>query len=109
MREANRAEWVEQQRIKQKRERPATVIEPKIAADLKATMTGQEFAEALDQAGVTTTRATAADVQALDALRERESFDRQGGIASIARHARHFAKLEIGDFAAVTRQGWDDL
>ena len=65
-------------------------------------MDGHQFAEAIDKAGITIVRATAADVLAVAALREQEGFDRASGIAH---KPRHFAKLEAGDFAAVTRRG----
>ncbi len=102
MKDANRAAWAEEQRSKRESERPATAIETKIAEALKATMTGTEFAEALDKAGLTITRATAADVQALDALRQ---DDQLAAAAGIEASGRRFAMLEIGDVAAVTRGG----
>ena len=102
MREANRAEWAEQQRSKRESERPATGIETTIADALKTTMTGHEFADALDKAGLTITRATAGDVQALDALRRDDELAAAAGIEATG---RRFAMLEIGDFAAVTKSG----
>jgi hypothetical protein len=102
MREANRADWAGQQRDKRDSERPATGIETAIAGALKATMTGYEFAGALDKAGLTITRATAADVQALEALREGDRLAAAGGIEV---SGQRFAKLEIGDLAAVTKSG----
>lgn len=102
MREANRAAWAEQQRSQRESERPATGIETAIAGALNATMTGHEFAEALDKAGLTITRATAADVQALDALRRDDALAAAGDIEA---SGRRFAPLEIGDFAAVTKSG----
>jgi hypothetical protein len=102
MKEANRADWAEQQRNKRESERPASGIETAIAGALKATMTGHEFAEALDKAGLTITRATAGDVQALDALRHDDQLAAASGIEA---SGRHFATLEIGDFATVTKSG----
>jgi hypothetical protein len=102
MREANRAEWAEQQRSTRESERPATGIETTIADALKATMTGHEFADALDKAGLTVTRATASDVQALDALRRDDELAATAGIEA---SGWRFANLEIGDFAAVTKSG----
>ena len=102
MREAAKAAWLDERRTEQERARPATGIETKIAAALKSTMTGTEFAAALDQAGLTITRATETDVAAVDALREQEGFDRVSGIA---RRQCHFASVKAGDFAAVTRTG----
>jgi len=98
MKEANRAAWREQQ----ERERPATAIETKIADALKTTMTGTEFAEALDKAGLTITRTNAADVEALAALRHDDQLAAASGIEM---SGRYFARLEIGDLAAVTKSG----
>jgi hypothetical protein len=103
MREANRAAWAE----RKERERPMTAIETRIADALKTTMDGHEFAAALDKAGLTVARTTAADVKALDALRQ----DAQS--AAVAARANDeenttrtlFARLEVGDLAAVNRQG----
>jgi hypothetical protein len=65
-------------------------------------MTGYEFAEALDRAGLTIARANAADVTALAALREQEGFARASGIAH---KPRHFATLAAGDIAAINGVG----
>ena len=51
--------------------RRSAAIEQVIADALTSTMTGHEFAAALDKAGITIARADAADIAALDALRER--------------------------------------
>jgi hypothetical protein len=102
MKEANRAAWAEQQHIKRESERPMTGIEIKIAEALRSTMTGHEFAEALDQAGLTITRATDADVKALDALRRDDELAASSGAETTG---RRFAALEIGEFAAVTKSG----
>jgi hypothetical protein len=98
MREANRAAWAEQK----ERERPASGIETTIAGALKATMTGHDFAEALDQAGLTVACATAADQQALAALRHDDELAAASGIEATG---RRFAHLEQGDLAAVTKSG----
>jgi len=98
MKDASRAAWREQK----ERERPATAIETKIAEALRASMTGTEFAAALDKAGLTITRATGADLQALDALRHDDELAAASGIEATG---RHYARLEIGDVAAVTRSG----
>jgi len=98
MKEANRAAWAEQQQC----ERPATAIEATIADALKATMTGPEFAQALDEAGLTVTRATDADRQALDALRRDQQLAAATGLEAAG---RHFPALETGDLAAVTKSG----
>jgi hypothetical protein len=82
--------------------RPATRIETVIADALKTTMTGHDFAAAIDKAGLTITRATAADLIALDALRRNDELAAATGLEATG---RHFAKLEAGEFAAVTRAG----
>jgi Relaxase/Mobilisation nuclease domain len=102
MREANRAAWAEQQRAEREQARPATGIETTIADALKATMTGTEFAEAVDKAGLRIARANVADLPALDALRRDDELAAASGLEATG---RHFAKLEIGDFAAVTNAG----
>ena len=56
--------------------RPLTGIETTIAEALAITMTGTEFAAALDKAGLTITRATEADQLALDALRQERRWPR---------------------------------
>ena len=48
---------------------PLSAIEQVIADALTTTMTGHEFAAALDKAGITIARADVADIAALDALR----------------------------------------
>jgi hypothetical protein len=68
MRDASRAAWVDERRTAEEKARPATGIETEIATALKSTMTGVEFAAAIDKAGLTITRATEADVSALHAL-----------------------------------------
>ena len=106
MQEAARAAWKDEQRTAQDMARPLTGIEATIAETLASTMTGTEFAAALDQAGLTITRATEADQLALDALRRDEDLARLA--AEVNREAREphfFAKLEPGDYAAVTRGG----
>ena len=70
MREASRAAWLVEQRVERDMARPLTGIETTIAEALASTMTGTEFAIALDKAGLTITRATEADQLALDALRQ---------------------------------------
>lgn len=55
------------------------------------------FAARLDEAGIAIARVTAADAKALDALREEESMK--------LLQRRHFADLEAGELAAVTRAG----
>ena len=106
MQEAARAAWREERRAEREKERPATVIETVIAEALASTMTGTDFAAALDKAGLTITRATEADVKALDALRQDAAL---AGIVAQTEaepvNARHFATLQPGDFAAVNAQG----
>jgi hypothetical protein len=58
---------------------------------------------------LTITRATEADVKALDALRRDAELAaiaaRAEGVTNTDQNARHFAMLDAGDFAAVTRAG----
>jgi hypothetical protein len=106
MRQAAQAAWKDEQRVERDMARPLTGIETTIAEALASTMTGTEFAIALDQAGLTITRATDADQLALDALRQDATLS-----ATVARTeggtntARHFDAVPAGDFAAVTRAG----
>ena len=86
--------------------RPLTGIETTIAEALASTMTGTEFATALDKAGLTITRATEADQLALDALRQDAALAATVAYAEGTTHtARHFDAVQAGDFAAVTRAG----
>ena len=107
MREANRIEWREQRRAEREAARPATALETAINDLHQEAADGKQFAEALDKAGVTIARATAADVKALDALRQDQELN--GIVADAAGieqgRAQHFARLEEGDLAAVTRRG----
>jgi hypothetical protein len=107
MREANRIEWREQRRAEREAARPATALETAINDLHQEAADGKHFAEALDKAGVTIARATAADVKALDALRQDQELN--GIVADAAGieqgRAQHFARLEENDLAAVTRQG----
>src|SRR5271166_144653 len=106
MQEAARAAWRDERQAEREQARPATGIETAIAEALINTMTGTEFAAALDKAGLVIARANEADVKALDALRQDAAL-----AAAVAQTeaepitARHFATLQAGDFAAVTRSG----
>jgi hypothetical protein len=106
MREAARATWRDERQAEREAARPASAIETAIADALASTMTGTEFAAALDAAGLRIARATAADIPALDALRDDETL-----AAFVARTeeephaARRFATLQPGDFAAVNDAG----
>jgi hypothetical protein len=93
---------------------PLTGIETVIAEALTSTMTGTEFAEALDKAGITITQVTASDERALDALRAEAELARGAAHTNEANilapmefvsEARHFASVKEGDYAAVTRKG----
>lgn len=104
--EASRAAWIERQRREAEQGRPPSGIEKKIADTLAATMTGYEFAEALDKAGLTITRVSASDVKTLDAERSAAI------LSSIVEHTndetsgpRYLGRVAEGDFAAVTRHG----
>jgi hypothetical protein len=77
-------------------------------------MTGYEFADALDKAGITITRAEAADIAALDALRKEADLARLvahsdeadiSATTTFVGEARRFDKVAEGDYAAVTRAG----
>lgn len=72
-----------------------------------ATVFGPEaFAARLEQAGIVVARCTAADVQALDALRRDEDFARLAAETNgEAFRPHHLAQLVEGDLAAVTRAG----
>ncbi len=64
------------------------------------------FAARLDEAGIALVRVTAADVLALDALRQGEALERLSAETNVeARKQHHFAKLAEGELAAVTRGG----
>ena len=64
------------------------------------------FAARLDQAGIAIVRVTAADMKALDGLRQAEEFSRVAGETNReARPSHNFAKVQVGDIAAVTRRG----
>ena len=103
MREVNRAAWAEQQQAKRDAARPATGIEAKIL-DAEKTAQGDraKFAAELERAGVGLARVTAADVKALDALRQDEQF---AAAADPAHPVRYFPQLEPGELAAVDRYG----
>jgi hypothetical protein len=106
MQEAARAAWRDERRAEREQARPASAIETAIADALTATMTGTDFAAALDKAGLTIARANETDVQALDALRQDAAL--AGIVAQTEGEpvtARHFATILAGDFAAVTRSG----
>lgn len=108
MREAARAARRDEAREWRDMNAPATGIETAIAAALIDTMTGVEFAEALDKAGLTIARASAADIPALDALRDDAALAAvvaRTADANLDRDARYYAKLVEGDYAAVTRNG----
>jgi hypothetical protein len=106
MREAARASLASEAREWRDMNTPPTGIETTIADALENTMTGTAFAAALDDAGLTITRATESDVTALGALRHDESLARLAAETNgEARRDHHFARLEPGDFAAVTRAG----
>src|SRR5208282_2718706 len=57
MQEAARAAWRDERQAEREKARPATGIETAIVEALINTMTGTEFAAALDKAGITITRA----------------------------------------------------
>jgi Relaxase/Mobilisation nuclease domain len=106
MQEASRAAWRGERQAEREQARPASAIETAIADALTTTMTGTDFAAALDKAGITITRADERDVNALDALRQDAAL--AGIVAQTEGEpitARHYATLLPGDFAAVNQQG----
>jgi MobA/MobL family len=106
MQEAARAAWRSERQAEREKALPTTGIETAIAEALTTTLTGTDFAAALDKAGLTITRATERDVPALDALRQDEDLAALAAKANGEyRQPHHFASLEPGDFAAVTRSG----
>jgi hypothetical protein len=102
MRAASLAAWKDERRAEREQARPASAIETTVADALTSTMTGTDFAAALDEKGLTIARVTAADVLALDALRE---ADRAAGTYDEQASGRRFAEIKTGELAAVTRQG----
>jgi hypothetical protein len=128
MREVARAERAtarrearEKERQAREKERPLSRIEERIILaerqsrlGVEATrdgetvqLTGAEaLAAALDKAGIAVVRVSAADVQALDALRHEEDLARLVAEANReSRRQQYFPTLEEGDIAAVDRFG----
>lgn len=107
MREASRITARDQDRQWRDMQRPVTGIERTIAEALTNTMTGTEFAAAIDRAGFAIGRATAADVLALEALRKDAALTATASWTENVsnRGERHFSRLTEGDYAAVTRRG----
>ena len=65
----------------------------------------QAVAARIEQAGIAIVRVTADDVKSHDALRGEEEMERATAKDVRARKAQHFAKVKVGDIAAVTRAG----
>jgi hypothetical protein len=116
MREASFQAWRDEARQWRDTNTPLSGIETAIADALVGTMTGTDFAIALDEAGLTIARATAGtqgsdlgDIAALAALRKEAELAgtvaRTEAGANTDRNARHFAHLIEGDYAAITRSG----
>jgi hypothetical protein len=106
MREADREAWKDADRARQDMERPLTGVETTIAEALKSTMTGTEFAAALDEKGLTIARATEADLLAMAALRQDEQLGKLAAEVNLeSRKAHHYGAILPGDFAAITRGG----
>jgi hypothetical protein len=107
MREANRIEWREQRRAEREAAQPATALETAINDLHQKAADGKQLAEALEKTGMTIARATAADVEALEALRQDQQLT--GIVADAAGieqgRAQHLARLGEGDLAAVTSRG----
>jgi hypothetical protein len=114
LREAARASYADEARQWRAMNKPLTGIEQTIADALTSTMTGYEFAAALDKAGITIARANAADIPALDVLRDTADLARLvahtdeadiHAARNVVNEARRFDQLAEGDYAAVTRSG----
>lgn len=78
--------------------------------NISATVFGPEaFAARLQETGIAIVRVTAADVIALDALRQEAelaaTIARSEGVKNSDKNARHFVTVEAGELAAVTRGG----
>ena len=105
MTEARKAEWAEKKRIEWEKARPATKLEQAImAADKTAGRDDALFAAELGQEGIALARVTAADLKALDALRQRSR-------PCARRQARNPRRLSIlanvmeGELCVVTKLG----
>ena len=107
MREAARVTARDEERQFQDQQRPLTGLERTIAEALAGAMTGAEFASALDEKGLTLTRANAADVLAVEALRRQEELGATAARANAEsnRDGLHIDRLTEGDYAVVTRRG----
>ncbi len=109
MRDAARAAYRDEMREAREIDTPLTRIETAIADALTNTMTGVEFAAALDAAGITIVRTTPTDEKALVALRDEaqraaaEAFTLMDD--TDIRDAPRYANLINGDYAVVTRSG----
>jgi hypothetical protein len=107
MREANRIEWNKHKQAERDAARPPTTLETAINAIHREALDNQRFAEALDKADITITRATAADITVLNTLRrDQELAQIIAQAAGIAAHAGpRLAQVREGELAAVTRRG----
>ena len=114
MQEAARASYADEARQWRDLNTPLAAVEQVIADALTSTMTGHEFAAALDKAGITIARAGAPDIKALDALRDEADLARLvahtdeadiWAARNFVPEARRFDKVAEGDYAAITRAG----
>jgi hypothetical protein len=108
MRDAARATYRDEVRQERDINTPLTRTETAIADALTNTMTGVEFADALDAAGITIAQTTPADEKALGVLRHEAELAATVAFTedtSIDRDVRHYANLINGDYAVVTRSG----
>jgi hypothetical protein len=107
MREANRIEWREHKQAERDAARPPTTLETAINAIHREAPDYQRFAEALDKADITITRATAADITVLNTLRRDQELAQivaqEAGIPAYA--GPRLAPVGEGELAAVTRRG----
>jgi Relaxase/Mobilisation nuclease domain len=106
MQEAARENWKDEQRASREQARPASDIEKTIADALIGTISGEELAAKLEEAGVTVARATDRDVAAFEALREEAALDATVAFAEDGAAKRGiYPNFMPGDFAAVTAGG----
>lgn len=106
MREASLETWKAEQREAREEARPASSIENKIAEILIDTLTGDELAKKLEEAGLTIARTTPGDEAALEALRQDAKLESYVAYENVDPVQRlRLDPVLPGDMAAVTRYG----
>jgi hypothetical protein len=108
MKEARQAEWAAKKRIELDRARPATKLEAAIiAADKKAGRDDHLFAAELGEQGIRLARVTAADVKALDELRQQQDIALAAATEPDNQVSRIgiFAPVQEGEICVVTKLG----